>query len=431
MNILLVTNVSRSENESDVHYTGVEYYRMVNPHFMLQELYPEYNFIVTPKQDFDLDNEVLNSIKTREERVQFIKDLIKPFDLILFNRDVPKPARDLIKEEGKDYAFDLDDYWILPGYHLLYDHYQKNDIKTLTEDSIREAKFVICSTPILADKAKPFNENVYVIENGLNFEEETWKTNKTESNRLRFGFTQSGSHYEDMKVMFKSIRRALENPLFQRCGQIVACGFQKPKDPAEFDKEIMIYKSFGKETTELEKQKEESIKALKWEKTNVSQAIEVEITDGFRLIHNKVYSSCLFKWAEYNDRNEVYRRMTSTNVLEFGNVYNEFDVSVTYLKDKVFNSCKSELKLLEAGAKGKAIMCNHIKPYTYVANDKNSFDLFKKTFNEWSIYLIKNPNLVSDSASQLREDVQKYDLKKLSVKRNEIYQKYGRDTKSI
>ena len=103
---------------------------------------------------------------------------------------------------------------------------------------------------------------------------------------------------------------------------------------------------------------------------------------------------------------------------------NDFDVSVTYLKDKIFNSCKSELKLLEAGAKGKAIMCNHIKPYTYVANDKNSFDLFKKTFNEWSIYLIKNPNLVADSASQLREDVQKYDLKKLSVKRNEIYQQY-------
>lgn len=403
MNILLVTNVSRSENESDVHYTGVEYYRMVNPHFMLQELYPEYNFIVTPKQDFDLDNEVLNSIKTREERVQFIKDLIKPFDLILFNRDVPKPAMDLIKEEGKEYAFDLDDYWILPGYHLLYDHYQKNDIKTLTEDSIREAKFVICSTPILADKAKPFNENVYVIENGLNFEEETWQPNKTESNRLRFGFTQSGSHYEDMRVMFKSIRRALENPLFQRYGQIVACGFEKPKTP----------------------------RGLEWKDTNVSQAIELEMTNGFSLIQNKVYASCLYRWAEYNDRNEVYRRMPSTNVLEFGNVYNDFDVSVTYLKDKVFNSCKSELKLLESGAKGKAIMCNHIKPYTYVANDKNSFDLFKKTFNEWSIYLIKNPNLVADSASQLREDVQKYNLKKLSVKRNEIYQKYGRDTKSI
>lgn len=85
MNILLVTNVSKSENESDVHYTGVEYYRMINPHFALNRNYPEYGFIVTPKQDFDLDNEVLNSIKPREERVQFLKDLIKPFDLILFN----------------------------------------------------------------------------------------------------------------------------------------------------------------------------------------------------------------------------------------------------------------------------------------------------------------------------------------------------------
>ena len=396
MNILLVTNVTRAENESEVSYTGVEYYRMINPHFALNRNYPEYGFIVTPKQDFDLDNEVLNSIKPKEERIQFLKDLIKPFDIILFNRDVPKEARELIKAEGKEYALDLDDYWILPGYHVLAEYYQKADIKTLTEDSIREAKFVICSTPILAEKAKPFNENVYVIENGLDFEEEAWKPNKTESSRLRFGFTQSGSHYEDMRVMFKSIRRALENPLFQRSGQLVVCGFEKPKTP----------------------------RALEWKETNVSQAIELEMTNGFQLIPNKVYASCLYKWAEYNDRNEVYRRMPSTGVLEFGNVYNEFDVSVTYLKDKTFNSCKSELKLLEAGAKGKAIMCNHIKPYTFVANDKNSFDLFKKTFNEWSIYLIKNPNLVSDSASQLREDVQKYDLKKLSVKRNEIYQQY-------
>lgn len=397
MNILLVTDISSDgEEKPNVTYQGVEYYRMVNPHFALQEAYSDYNFIVTPKQDFDLDNEALNLIKTREERVQFIKDLIKPFDLIIFNRSVLKPVRDLVKSEGKEYALDLDDYWILPGYHILHGYYQANDIKSLTEDSIREAKFIICSTPILAEKAKEFNENVHVIENGVDFNDPTWQPNKTESNRLRFGFTQSGSHYEDMKVMFKSIRRALTNPLFQSHGQLVACGFEKPKTP----------------------------KALEWKETNVSQAIELEMTNGFQLIQNKVYASCLYKWAEYNDRNEVYRRMASTPVLEFGNVYNEFDVSVTYLKDKVFNSCKSELKLLEAGAKGCAIMCNHIKPYTYVANDKNSFDLNKKTFNELSIYLIKNPNLVADSASQLREDIQGYDLKKLSVKRNQIYQQY-------
>jgi hypothetical protein len=180
-------------------------------------------------------------------------------------------------------------------------------------------------------------------------------------------------------------------------GQIVHAGFMKPTDDIH----------------------------LQWKEVNVSQGIEYYMTDGHRLLQpNREYIHALRTFEPFKDLNEPYRRIYSKDVNEFGTVYDEMDISVAYLKDNNFNSCKSELKMIEAGFKGVAVMCSTKAPYSILATDKNCFDLSKKTFREWARYLIKNPNLVADSASQLREDVERYDLNKLSSKRNEIYKKY-------
>lgn len=386
MNILLVTLIAREGEE--VVYHGVEYYRMTTPHAVLRRHYPEYDLTITSREEFKLNT---------EKKKEFVSQLIKHHDLIIFNREIPLECIDLLNKSGVPYGLDLDDYWYLPGFHELRPHYDRNEIPQKTEEAIKNAHFVMVTTPILAEKVEPINKNVYVIENGIDSRDEIWQPNKTQSNRLRFGFTQGSTHFEDLKTIFSSTRRALKEYELQAKGQLVLCGFAEPKEESE---------------------------TRNWQKLNVSQAIEACMTDGHRLLPNRNHIKALRSYEVFNDLNEPYRRINALSVLEFPKVYDSIDVSVAPLKVNTFNSCKSELKMLEAGFKGCAIMVSHVKPYTLLATDKNSFDLCKNTFREIAIKLIKNPNLVADSKAQLRADVDRYDLNKLVSKRNELYKKY-------
>jgi len=122
--------------------------------------------------------------------------------------------------------------------------------------------------------------------------------------------------------------------------------------------------------------------------------------------------------------NVPYVRKWAVDVSVFGNVYDDIDISVVPIIKNEFNSCKSELKMLEASAKDCAVICHHNNPYLNLATDKNSFDLNKKRFREWAKILLNNPNLVADSKAQLSEDVKRYDLKLLSKKRINLYKQY-------
>ena len=59
-----------------------------------------------------------------------------------------------------------------------------------------------------------------------------------------------------------------------------------------------------------------------------------------------------------------------TTVFEYGEVYKHFDIVVAPLQNTKFNNCKSELKIIEASAYKKPIICSAVLPYLYhTAND--------------------------------------------------------------
>jgi glycosyltransferase involved in cell wall biosynthesis len=59
-----------------------------------------------------------------------------------------------------------------------------------------------------------------------------------------------------------------------------------------------------------------------------------------------------------------------TTVFEYGEVYRHFDIVLAPLQDTKFNNCKSELKIIEASAYKKPIICSDVFPYLYhQAND--------------------------------------------------------------
>lgn len=371
MNILLIDNFQVQNEEPQ--FSGVTYYRMIKPHVVLKR-HNEF--------DFTLINGITDEVSD---------ELLKSFDLVIFSRCIGEyELIDSIVERlnkiGIPFGLDLDDHWKLSKNHILTEHYKQFNISEAIYKSVKLAKFVICTTPILADEIKEVNKNVYVIENGIDTEDPAWTTEKNESERLRFGFTQGTTHFLDLSRISDSVKLALKDTTFYKKGQLVLCGFQ-----AELDKPSMYV------------------------------GYERLITDDLKLIKDKEYTTRLKALMRIVDDNQPYKRVWGLPVFEFGNVYRDIDIAVAPLEDNKFNSCKSELKMIEAGFTGCAVMVSHVKPYTLLMTKENSFDLNENSFYIWQRMIFKNPNLWKDKSAQLAEDVKKYDLKNLSDKRLELY----------
>jgi processive 1,2-diacylglycerol beta-glucosyltransferase len=96
------------------------------------------------------------------------------------------------------------------------------------------------------------------------------------------------------------------------------------------------------------------------------------------------------------------------DIWNYATLYDMVSVSIAPLADNEFNLCKSELKAIEAGFKGKAFAATKIHPYTLCCDDTNSV-LFRPST------LVKKLDRMKDTA--FREDI----AAALSVKVRENY----------
>lgn len=328
-------------------------------------------------------------------------EVIKEHDLVIFSRVIRETQKtaDRLNRLGVPFCLDLDDYWYLPEDHLLFNHYKQNKVSQLIIDSIKAAHFVTCTTDILASKIKEFNPNVHILPNGIDAEDPVWLPNKVTSKRLRFGFTQGETHVPDINLVAGSVARSFSDPKFYNKAQVVLAGFRLQTET--------VRGLVGKNRTI---------------QTSVQVVYERMLTNDLKAVLDKDYTLGLKKLGKPDGGNKPYKRIWSKEVGQFGTVYDEIDVSVVPLKDSVFNSCKSNIKMLEAGFKDCAVMVSNISPYTPLATKDNSFLLSEKTFYEWQRYILINPNDVEDRKAQLKEDVQKYSLQNLSRERKEVYE---------
>lgn len=327
-------------------------------------------------------------------------EIYKQYDLVLFSRviyEVEKTSARLNKL-GIPFALDLDDYWFLPEEHLLYKHYTTNGVSKRIIDSVKAAHFVTCTTEILASKIRELNPNVYILPNGIDAEDPVWFPSKIESKRIRFGFTQGETHAPDIQLVAKDVARSFSSPSFYNRAQIALAGFR------------------------LQTERLTTMSGTKNVQTSVQIAYERMLTNDLKAILDKQYVFDLMKLEKPDGTNKPYRRIWSKEVGQFGTVYDEIDVSVVPLKDSEFNSCKSNIKMLEAGFKDCAVMVSEISPYTPLATKANSFLLSEKSFFEWQRFILTNPSIIEDKKEQLKEDVQKYSLQNLSKERKEVYE---------
>ena len=391
--------------------SGVEYYRSIKPAIALANQYPEFDFTtcnyIHPTDDIELLSKEETEQKSKEfnqdklvkadsEHTKIDDNFLKNFDLIIFTRELGtfehvEGIAGRLRRLGIPFGVDTDDYWHLPENHLVYGHYQELRRSEGIELSMKLADFVICTTPILADEIKEINKNVYIIENGIDLQDEAWQPEYSKSELMRFGLMLGSTHFHDLKKAAPSINNMFRS--MNKDYQFVLAGFN-----AEFGK------------------------------PSIYVGMEKLITDNHNLLNPK-YSFYLKHCKKESNElfiNMPYVRRWSVPVQDWGYEYKHIDISIVPLVDNKFNNCKSELKMIEAGFKGKGVIVSNVKPYTLLATDKNSYLVNSSgEFYDKMKRALNNPSEVGDKIAQLREDVlKKHSLQVLNQKRKEFYEKY-------
>lgn len=108
------------------------------------------------------------------------------------------------------------------------------------------------------------------------------------------------------------------------------------------------------------------------------------------------------------------------DIWSYGRMYDMVSVSIAPLANNTFNMCKSELKAIEAGFKGKAFMATKMHPYTLCCDHTNSV-LFRPSNLVKGLDRMKDAAFREDIASALSERVRKdYDLRRVNELRNQL-----------
>ena len=390
---------------------GCGLHRSVIPHNKLEELYGN-EFDVTI--DYFVDWKDLNRIST--------------FDIIHFHKGIYpdmegfKLALDFCKKNNIVTIMDIDDYWELGQQHPQYHMYKQNNICQMVKDNLIKVDYVTTTTPIFANKIKKFNKNVKIFPNALDSNMvNKIKEGKKKSKRIRFGFVMGSTHQYDMELV-RGLINKLPNNILDKI-QVLLCGYD-----------------LNGTMTEI-KNGQSTRRPLRPEET-VWYDYECNVTENYRIVSPQ-YKDFLLKFIpnlDYpNSDNELYKRCWTkvTDNYEYLKHYNDIDVLLVPLQENAFNECKSELKFVEGGMMGVAVVASNVNPYTI--GSKNFLEKGGKINEDGNCILIENRKAHKDWAkvieklvnnpeyiTKLQENMSKhisenYDINKITQKRAEWY----------
>ncbi len=316
---------------------------------------------------FNVQIDQINEIDSAED------DFLKQYDFIVANRFLSKMGNnealvERLKQLGVPYVLDLDDDYRIPNWHILYHTAKQGKHAEKIMYCAKHAALVTCTHERLAEviKKEIGATNVWIIPNGIIPEGQFEVRGCEFADRVNFGWSGSVTHFDDVLEMYDSLYSMYKTDYK--------------------DKFRMVYGGYQKED-------------------NISQAIAGVLTA---------------KGAADKDNFHIYQ---ASEVFKYGYFYDAINVSLIPLRDNRFNNMKSNLKLLEAGFKRKAVIISDVYPYKpMLKHGKNC--LVVKNKNEWYRHmtkLINEPNMVEDLAAQLYDDVQDYHIDNVTETRYNAY----------
>jgi glycosyltransferase involved in cell wall biosynthesis len=234
--------------------------------------------------------------------------LSEQYDLVVVNRYIPSCHIDQLKAYREKYGFklilDIDDYWYLDPWHILYDQYDADPII----EHIKAADLVTCTNMGLRFQISKYNENVHVVPNALPYGKDQFTDVHTPGEKVRVVYTGSITHEKDVALLGNPFKRVLSDKHLVNQMHFTLCGY----DPGNEYSKIVWHKMINNFTV-----------ALKMPGA-VKKALPIN---------------------------------------EYMNFYNEADVSIVPLVESRFNSMKSNLKVLEAATKKIPVIVSNVDPY--------------------------------------------------------------------
>ena len=386
--------------------TGVGKFRSVDPHVFLQNIYGD---------DFHVDI----VYEPPYDDMNFWSE----YQIVACHRSIGpdfEKANELIQKlttSGIIVIVDIDDYWMPGKEHPIHDIIRFNKINEKIVANLKVASYVTTTTTLFADEIKKFNKNVVVFPNAINPNEPQFKEPTLESDRLRIGWLGGSSHLHDLQLLDSPLGKIthLKDKL-----QFVLCGFDTRGTVTEINQQTGEHKK----------------RDILPHETFWAQYEKI-FTQNHSLI-SEDYKKYLLKYSQEkypNELSESYVRVWTQPVTSYAKNYSKFDVSLSPIKNTMFNRMKSQLKVIEAGFYKKAIIASDLGPYTidlkHCLNHGNFVDgnalLVDENRNhsDWAKYikkLVENPNMVKDMGERLYETVKDtYDLTVVTKNRAEFY----------
>lgn len=386
--------------------SGVGKFRSVDPHIFLQNQYPdEFHVDIVYEPPYEDVN-----FWTQYQIVAYHRSIGPDFDKA--NRLIQ-----MLNSLGVVTVCDIDDYWMPGKEHPIHDIIRVNKINEKIVDNLKVSKFVTTTTEIFADEIRKYNKNVIVFPNAINPNEAQFKEKTEESDKVRIGWLGGSSHLHDIQLLDSGFSKILH---LKDKVQYVLCGFDTRGT-----------------VTEINAQTGEQTKRNILPAETVWARYEEIFTQNYKIV-SEGYKNHLLKYSqeEYvGDKNESYLRVWTKPVTGYAKNYSKFDISLSPIKNTMFNRMKSQLKVIEAGFYKKAIIASNIGPYTidlkHCMDNGNFVDGNAILINEarnhadWAKFiekLVKNPNLIKDMGERLYETVKdKYDLNNVTSDRREFY----------
>ena len=346
---------------------------------------------------FEMPLRYLNGFKvekvylpSREDKGQF--DTIESF-LKLINGDIVILHRSLyansvlakaLKERGKKIIWDTDDLeYQLPNDHPLKANYPKEEIKRFIINTSKYCDEIWVTTNYLAKEIKKLvNKPVIVVRNSIDLKEPQWFA-PVENNKeiKKIGWVGGVSHLPDLPVCAEGL-----NLLYKEGYDFIfkLCGIPK------IQKELVQSEKIGPILKPMDEKRE------------------------YKFLVSKIFSKIPESKIRYFE---------VLPLEEYALFYTDMDIVIAPLVVNAFNHAKSELKILEAGAKGLPIVCSPTDSYlefNYKYPGTINIATYSKDWYRILKRLLEDDELRIEQGKKLREVVNKhYNLKSWSNFRNE------------
>jgi glycosyltransferase involved in cell wall biosynthesis len=268
---------------------------------------------------------------------------------------------------GFKVVVDIDDYNQLPPNHIYYNSWQQNQMEGRIAQACTNADYVFVTNEQLYNVYKKLNTNIEIIPNALPFNNTSPLLEPIESEYTRFLYVAGSSHYNDLRSIKGCLERLGSDSYFRQKARFILCGYENPTNDPK----------------------------------NIWHSIEslAKIT-------------------------KAYVRRGSMALSDYITHYTHGDVAIAPLEYNFFNTCKSNLKFIEAARMHKPFICSDTLPYTidknktsgitYCSNSRDWYKAFK--------FFIKNKNLIKDLGEKNYQYAKNnYNIETTNQKRLQIF----------